>query len=244
MKMKMKYFLLACVPIFIISSCSKNDSLFVQNIDIKDVVIEVEPDYLHFDIRPYKYDNSLPDPFVRLENTQVNYVIHEYSQENQYIWFLPSVEFNHKDSLYFIFTIRYFPDNTSSKIPHYDLQFVYYEAKNKLKENMDGSFTYVDNKDLYDILLHTEWESQTHESQVLVSFPETFVHDSLIIEGITSSNGFIFEDEQFTVSKVEWDDINHTIKLAGSFNVYMKGLSCGFYNFYEIEKANFTAPIK
>jgi hypothetical protein len=243
--MNLKLCLLASFALFCLA-CSKTASVLELEEELKIPLVEsiIKPDFLNFDIRKYKYDDSMPDSFSKVESIQSSFFIKEYNMEKRTIWFVNISEDFSKDSIYIITTLQYRPTIQTGKAPYYGLEFVYKEARNNLKLNADSTFTYLDNKYLYSKLLTANWADPNWESQAMLTFPEFTDHEGVQIEYLSSSNGFIYENEFFTMKSVTWDEATKEIKMAGTFKVAIKGLSCGFYNFYEVQNADFTATIK
>lgn len=126
----------------------------------------------------------------------------------------------------------------------FELGFYYVDSKEKFESISGEEVRYKNLEDFYRILDQNEWDNNEFEEKLTalasISIPDSY--DDWI-NGPYSSNGFYFDHENFSFSKLNYDEATKSIEMEGDFDVSLKILSCGFYDFYSISNASFATKL-
>lgn len=62
--------------------------------------------------------------------------------------------------------------------------------------------------------------------------------------GVLSNVDFYFDEESYDIIELNYQSSEDKINMSGTFDVNLKVMSCGYYTFYEVRKANFNLLIE
>lgn len=129
------------------------------------------------------------------------------------------------------------------------LELLLTENKSNLVALADGAYRYKTNETLYQKLQEGNFGNQglfsnKYVNQLLLTFPSVSDTTHSVGYEMLSSNGFYFEHEILDLTTIDYDSETNAIELGGGFDVNVKMLSCGFYDFYYVTNAEFFVEIR
>ena len=135
-----------------------------------------------------------------------------------------------------------------------DLIFLYKESKEMLEFTSNNQYTYKSKEHLAEKLRTMDWTNFDWRGlNSLMVFSVQL--DNPIIEEVLGDDNhgfdipeinntmFYYDWENFSFTNVHYSEVTDKIVLEGEFDVSLKLLSCGFWNFVNINDAHFRAMI-
>lgn len=209
--------------------------------------------YLNFDIKEINYQEPAAVDSFYVESDQdlqTEFIFTDVTFLGDYRYpyiFHPDFP---EDSIALMGSLR-FVRSADSKFAEefYDLDFITLESKSNLSALSDSTYRYASNELLFQKLQDENWGNKNafgsrDISQLTMTLP--FAGGSIPHweQSRVTSNGFYWEHEQLSFTKIAYDKEDDSIWVQGEFEVELKELSCGFYSFYEVTNADFSALIR
>jgi len=223
-----------------IVSCQKQDKELLNNCEDSNLY-----NMLCLDVNPVSYGDFITD------STRVGGRLDE---DRGLIVFDPNVvnienHFNYcndtlsSDSIRVVASLKYNLTQEVASFQEIDIQFYYNEAVSNLTSNDDGILYYKDYRPFYNILKNKSWD--THDwfacTKVNISIPDAALPWGSGEINNLNSNIFGLDWENFKISSCEFDTNTQQIDFSANFDVSIKILSCGYYEFFRFENAELHA---
>jgi len=237
----MKLYQLTFLAIFIFCGCSKFET--TESIDISS-----EDNYLNFQILPsdcyhLAYDSSF------LETVQ-NFNFGTLTQKPKLNYYYSLIPKDSNDDSLMLHTAFQFnlPDTHEYPFKDFEIAFVYREAKSSVTMYADSSYSHKDLNTLYEKLVNQSWTPHdnwfyTPEVNFIFSIPNTHIFEDETHNWTYSSNGFFIAHENVELTQVDFNTERQEIIVEGNFELDLKIMSCGYYQFYYVRQAKFKAII-
>ena len=144
------------------------------------------------------------------------------------------------------FISKEYQENVKNK---WNIEFLLFEDINNLVQLSDSTYRYNSNKIFYERLQKADWNpdhffSKSKDVSMILTMPEGTQDIEGWHQDVLSSFMFYFDHEKMFIDKLKYMESTDQIFIDGRFDVEMKILSCGFYSFYQIKRANFHAVIE
>jgi len=242
--MQMRAIILIISLLVIIQSCSKLPELENDPQELNNKY------FFDFDIIKINYTDPDQDlQFVTSEQENDFVTFRDVNMIDRYLY-LGKVPSTNQDSVTLLGSVTFKNSEESTfNEDNFKLEFFFTEDKSNLIALSDSTYRFKTNRSLFIKLRDEGWGHQQlfgngYVNQLLLTFPE--LSDTTHTWGLQtlSSNGFYFENEQLEITSVDYDEEKNSIELGGLFNVFIKELSCGFYDFYHVSNAEFLIEIK
>lgn len=227
------------MSLLILSSCQKND--INSNCQKKTNYNFIA------DFSPVEYENYLEDSIQVSGVLDIDRgLIIKRTGRSEY-WtgcFVQPME----DSIFITSSLSYGLKIDDVNLKKLNIEFYYLEAKDNLNSINDSLYSYYNHEVLYNRLNTQDWGEKTFFSagncqSFGVSFPDAISPwgDSSI-KGLYNY-GFYLDFENMSFDKLNYIPDLDQINFDLTFNVSIKILSCGYYEFFRIENAHLKSVI-
>lgn len=223
-----------------LSACSKN--LIDESTTAKQ-----NADSISFLIQEIDYTTNEEQPIVPVnlfQDIDYGYQVKLIGDDERYMWYLYSMEPFPEDSVHIIVSINYKLEGVELEFSDLLIEFVYKEYMDNLHLQQDGTYKFYDLGILYNQLQTQNWGQQGYaidKSQMQLTVDEKVELENYSY--YVSTNGLYFDDEEAVLTAFSYDSESETIFLRGAMEVYVKDLSCGFYNTHHITNGQFSGVI-
>jgi len=154
-----------------------------------------------------------------------------------------------EDSLFVNTSLRFQLEQSElSTFEIFEIQFVYAESKDNLRQLNENTFTYFANKNLFQTLKEYDWSKSDPMDANRIIFRIPYAETPFADGRGVVSQGFYHGHQNFDLNAIEYDATTDQITIEGNFNLYVTDfgkfvMGCGYGTYYHINDANFFAQI-
>ncbi len=233
----MKYLsiLFACILLF---SCSKDQ-------EIMDLPVQIEsPDYyMNFDIVGSSYASE-DQTLYSIESDQDLTIKASITEAPGGYPYHNSPYYNpvEEGKIRLLISLK-FRSETQENFENTDwfFEFLVVEDLENINKLDDELFEYKSNSLLFEKMKLYKEENNFPLLLTMPDFQELSMGWEL---GVLSNVDFYFDEESYDIIELNYQSSEDKINMSGTFDVNLKVMSCGYYTFYEVRKANFNLLIE